>query len=187
MRPTFYDYPAMVVAPCDQSMAFTLGRDLLIAASPKPESPQAYDICLPGKGWFDYWSGAPVAGEKVKETPRLDRLPVFVRPGTILPRQPLVQSTSETPKGPLELDVYPGEDCRGELYLDDGVSMKGPSLRQTIRCTVTPTGVMLQFGRREGRYRPWWKSISVTVHGAWGARLTIPDQPRAASIAIANR
>ena len=35
-------------------------RDLLIAASPKPESPQAYDICLPGKGWYDYWSGARV-------------------------------------------------------------------------------------------------------------------------------
>jgi alpha-glucosidase len=187
MRPTFYDYPAMAVAPCDQSMAFTLGRDLLIAASPKPESAQAYDICLPGSGWYDYWTGAPVASEKVRETPRLDRLPVFVRPGTMLPRQPLVQSTSETPKGPLELDVYPGDDCRGELYLDDGVSVKGTSLRQTIRCTVTPTSVSLQFGPREGRFRPWWKSISVTVHGTQGARMTIPDQPRATTIEIARR
>jgi alpha-glucosidase len=187
MRPTFYDYPAMAAAPCDQSMAFTLGRDLLIAAPPKPESPQAYDVCLPGRGWYDYWTGAPIEGEKMQETPRLDRLPVFVRPGTILPRQPLVQSTSETPSGPLELDVYPGDDCSGELYLDDGVSVKGPSLRQTIHCTVTPTGVRLQFGPREGRFRPWWKSISVTVHGAQGARMTIPDQPRAASIEIARR
>ena len=37
MRPTFYDYPRMASAPCNQSMAFTLGRDLLIAASPNPE------------------------------------------------------------------------------------------------------------------------------------------------------
>ena len=41
MRPIFYDYPEMTKAPCDQSMAFTVGRDLLVAASPKPESPAA--------------------------------------------------------------------------------------------------------------------------------------------------
>ena len=39
-----------------------------------------------------------------RETPALERLPVFVRPGTILPRQPLVQSTAETPDGPLSVD-----------------------------------------------------------------------------------
>ena len=187
MRPTFYDYPAMALASCDQSMAFTLGRDLLIAASPKPESPQAYDVCLPGKDWYDYWTGQPLESEKVRETPRLDRLPVFVRPGAVLPRQPLVQSTSERPSGPLSLDVYPGDDCRGEIYLDDGVSVKAPSLRQTIRCTVRPTGVSLQFGPRQGRYRPWWKSIEVTVHGPQGVRMTIPDQPRAAAIEISRR
>ena len=57
---------------------------------------------------------------------------MFVRAGTILPRQPLVQSTMQVPQGPLELDVYPGEDCRGELYFDDGVHITGPSLRQSI-------------------------------------------------------
>ncbi len=111
MRPTFYDYPQMQSASCDQSMAFTVGRDLLVAASPKPDSPEPYDICLPASGWYDYWTGRRLATAKTSETPRLDHLPVFVRPGTILPRQPLVQSTSETPKGPLQLDIYPGEDC----------------------------------------------------------------------------
>jgi alpha-glucosidase len=184
MRPTFYDYPAMASAPCEQSMAFTLGRDLLIAAAPKPESTYPYDICLPGKGWYDYWTGEQLGGEKVSETPRLDHLPVFVRPGTILPKQPLVQSTSEVPKGPLELDVYPGEDCRGELYFDDGVSVRGPSLKQTITCSVTPTGVELRFGARQGTYRPWWKAIAVTVHGPKPVRMTIADQPRIATIAL---
>jgi len=98
-----------------------------------------------------------------------------------------VQSTSETPNGPLVLDVYPGEDCRGALYFDDGVHVRGPVLRQTIQCTVTPKGVSLQFGRREGGYRPWWKSIAVTVHGAQVMHKTIPDQPRAASIEIVRQ
>jgi alpha-glucosidase len=187
MRPTFYDYPSMASVPCNQSMAFTLGRDLLIAASPSPESLRSYDICLPGKGWFDYWTGEQLANEKVSETPRLDRLPLFVRPGAIIAKQPLVQSTAETPKGALELDIYPGEDCRGEIYLDDGVSVHGPSLRQTITCAVTANGVALQFGPRAGSYRPWWKSIAVTVRGPQLVRKTIPDQPRASAIEIQVR
>jgi alpha-glucosidase len=201
LRPVFYDYPDALTAPCDQSMAFTLGRSLLIAASPKPESPQGYDICLPKGGWFDYWTGLPVEGERQRETPQLDRLPVYVRAGTILPRQPLVQSTAEIPQGPLELHVYPGEACMGALYWDDGISVNGAFLRQTIRCSVTSTGLEIEFGAREGAFRPWWKEIRVTVHGWEGqgrvrgvavtadaaARtldFTLPDQPRAGRIAI---
>ncbi len=186
MRPTFYDYPQMQNAPCDQSMAFTLGTDLLIAASPKPEQPRPYDICLPGKGWYDYWSGMPVPDQKISETPRLDRLPVFVRPGAIIAKQPLVQSTAETPRGSLQLDVYPGEDCRGDLYLDDGVSVRGRSLRQRVSCVATAGGISLRFEKRQGSYRPWWKSIAVTVYGQRPARKLIPDQPRAATIQIAR-
>jgi alpha-glucosidase len=186
MRPTFYDYPAMASAPCDQSMAFTLGRDLLIAASPHPDQPRAYDICLPGKGWYDYWTGTPVTGEKVSETPTLARLPVFVRPGAIIVRQPLVQSTSEKPKGPLELDVYPGEDCSGEIYLDDGVSITGSSLRQSVTCIVTDKSVFVRFGPREGSYRPWWKSIAITIHGPRPAKRIVPDQPGEVMVEIAR-
>jgi alpha-glucosidase len=184
MRPTLYDYPQMQTASCDQSMAFTVGSDLLVAASPHPEQLRAYDICLPGKGWYDYWTGLPVASEKIKETPKLERLPVFVRPGAIIPKQPLVQSTSDTPEGPLHLEVYPGPDCRGNLYLDDGVSLNGPSLSQTIECSATKSGVALQFGQRQGTYRPWWKQIAVTVHGMEPKRMVIPDQPRPATIQI---
>ncbi len=186
MRPTFYDYPAMETASCDQSMAFTLGADLLVAASPKPESPYPYDVCLPGNGWYDYWTGARIAGDRLSVTPKLDELAVFVRPGSIIPKQPLVQSTSEVPKGPLQLEVYPGDDCRGDIYLDDGTSIEGPSLRQKVTCTVTANGVALHFGAREGTYRPWWKWIAVTVHGARAVTKTIPDQPGPATVQISG-
>jgi alpha-glucosidase len=203
MRPVFYDYPDALNGDCDRLLTFTLGRSLLISGPPKPESPEPFDICLPKGGWYDYWTGLAVAQTKLTETPKLDMLPVFVRAGTILPRQPLVQSTGETPRGPLRLDVYPGEDCRGELYLDDGVSISGASLRQEVRCAVTPSGVVLEFGPRSGSYRPWWSEIAVTVHG-WNsaiARLSdgrslsadarsrsinflIPDQPAPGQFAI---
>jgi alpha-glucosidase len=232
LRPVFYDYPTALRLPCDQSWSFTLGKAILVAPPPHPESPQVYDICLPAGGWYDYWTGKRVGaaaitddrpvqsasqatgeahsqGDKLTVTPSLASLPVFVRAGTILPRQAVVQSTTETPKGPLMLDVYPGDDCAGTLYLDDGHSMAythGGFLRQEVRCRVTPTGLVLDFARREGSYRPWWRQIAVTVHGWSGdsrvgggkvaaiaeARaqtlaFTLPDQPRTTSIVIDRR
>ncbi|HEX5182220.1 MAG TPA: TIM-barrel domain-containing protein [Allosphingosinicella sp.] len=206
MRPVFYDYPDALESSCDQAMTFTLGRDLLIAGPPKPESPEPFDICLPKGGWYDYWTGLPVpAGEKMTRRPELAELPVFVRAGTILPRQPLVRSNAETPKGPLSLDIYPGEDCGGTLYLDDGVTVNGPSLRQAISCEATPQGLRLHFDRRIGTYAPWWTRIETIVHGwesgadvAGGTNVrrdaaartiafTIADQPGPADILIARR
>jgi alpha-glucosidase len=184
MRPLFYDYPDALKLDCDPALSFTVGRSLLVAAPPRPESPQPFNICLPAGGWYDYWTGLPVGEHKLSQQPKLDAVPVFVRAGTILPKQALVQSTMETPKGPLELDVYPGENCIGDLYFDDGVHVNGPSLRQSMKCTVTDKGVALQFGPRTGKYRPWWKQIAVTVHGARPARMIIADHPRAGEVII---
>jgi alpha-glucosidase len=169
MRPVFYDYPDAATAPCDQSMAFTVGKALLVAPPPKMESPEKYDVCLPKGGWYDYWTGRPAEAPRISETPKLDYLPVFVRAGTILPRDPLVQSTSETPDGPLYLDVYPDADCNGTIYLDDGHSMRfqtGDYLRQAVRCESDNAGnVSIVFARREGRFRPWWTQMEIRVHG----------------------
>jgi alpha-glucosidase len=194
LRPVFYNYPQALTMSCDQSMTFTLGKSLLVAPPPRPESPQSYDVCLPAGGWFDYWTGkragtpqaategpiqsatqatggARALGDTVSETPRLDTLPVFVRAGTILPRQAVVQSTADTPQGPLQLDIYPGPDCMGSLYFDDGHSMgftRGQFFRQQIRCVTTPTGLKVTWNAPQGRYKPWWHDITVTVHGWTG-------------------
>ncbi|QYE37298.1 DUF5110 domain-containing protein (plasmid) [Polymorphobacter sp. PAMC 29334] len=230
LRPVFYDYPTALQLPCDQSWSFTVGRSLLVAPPPSPESPQTYDICLPAGGWFDYWTGrrvtgtpigaggavqsasqatgeARASGERVQATPRLDYLPVFVRAGTILPRQAVVQSTIVTPDGPLQLDVYPGDDCNGTLYLDDGHSLayrRGAFLRQEIRCRMTAAGLAIEFLPRDGSFAPWWHAIAVTVHGWRGTAhvvaeaavpvhadtatetlaFVLPDQPHAGTITI---
>jgi alpha-glucosidase len=184
MRPVFYDYPDALASECDRALTFTVGRNLLVSAPPRPESPRPFNICLPAGGWYDYWTGLPVQGSKLTQAPKLAVVPVFVRAGTILPRQALVQSTAQKPQGPLELDIYPGDDCRGDLYFDDGISVNGPSLRQSLQCTVTGNGVALRFGQRQGSYRPWWKQIAVTVHGAQVTRMTIADHPRAGEVVI---
>lgn len=222
MRPVFFDYPDSITAGCDQSTDFLLGAAMLIAPPPNLEDPAPYRICLPEGRWYDYWSGAAVVADTtltagwndqsksvvVTATPALNELPVFVRAGTILPRQPLIQSTSETPNGPLTLEVYPGDDCHGTLYLDDGHSQayrQGHYLRQRIRCLTTADGLVVTFETRAGDYRPWWPSIDVVIHGWDGAasaqvgaltpsvesnaalhvvRVAIPDQPQVADVVV---
>ena len=175
MRPLFYDFPDALDMPCNQPTAFMLGDRLLIAPSPTLESPQSYSLCLPAGHWYDYWTGEPVAisdadasaAHSLSITPALDRLPVFVRAGAILPSQALIQSTSETPQGPLYLDIYPGENCRGTIYADDGHSMaytRQGFLRQEVRCTRTAAGMDIDFEPREGLYQPWWRQVTLRVH-----------------------
>jgi len=176
-RPVAYDFAGTDVHDCDTTMSFTLGGRLLIAGPPRPEQKNSYDACLPAGGWYDYWTGAAVSPTKSPSgpfgtltlTPALDSLPVYVRAGTILPRQPLTQSTSQHPDGPLQLDIYPGPDCAGEIYDDDGHSMgftKGAYLRQRVTCQAGPKGVThITLARREGSYAPWWHQIAVTIHG----------------------
>jgi alpha-glucosidase len=135
--------------------------------------------------WYNYWTGeraeggvwsdgAPALndpgfiGRKITIKPQLDVLPIFVREGSILPLQPLVQSTSETPKGPLTLRVYPGKDCKGSLYVDDGASFAykhGDFLRMEFTCSEKPNGVTVHVGPHQGRYTPWWNNLQVEVYG----------------------
>jgi alpha-glucosidase len=160
MRPLFYEFPEVLDSPCEQPTAFLLGDRMLIAPPPDLESPQPYKICLPAGRWYDYWTGTPVTvrssaesvsptvgaplSQTITVTPALDRLPVFVRAGAILPTQPLVQSTSQTPQGPLSLDVYPGDDwSRGSGNVPSGDRARPSGQRGNPRRGVsegTPSG-----------------------------------------------
>jgi alpha-glucosidase len=186
MRPVFYDYPDAWQGPCDQSSTFMLGDRLLVAPPPNFESPAAYKICLPAGGWYDYWSGARVdplqvvnapgapgaTAQTVSAVPSLASLPVYVRAGTILPRQPLVQSTADKPQGPLSLEIYPGDDCHGVLYADDGHSLgyqRGGYLRQELRCSASADELKIRFEARSGDFHPWWTQLQIHVHEWRGA------------------
>jgi alpha-glucosidase len=185
LRPVFLEFPARVDIESDLGGSidqFMLGPSLLVAPATEPESPFPYDITLPGDGWFDYWTGLRVPAAKFSQTPRLELLPVFVRPGSIVPHQPLVQSTAERPRGNLRLDVYPGPSCHGELYLDDGVSFdyrRGAYLRQGVFCQGASQVAAVEFAPREGSFRPWWHDVDVVIHGvdAAPARVRLDGRP----------
>ncbi|HEY2859766.1 MAG TPA: TIM-barrel domain-containing protein [Terracidiphilus sp.] len=190
IRPLFLEFPQEAGAgqgiDATVDNEFLLGHDLLIAESPFPDEMDNYFVGLPPVGWYDYWTGDRVeaatphkaidntqAPPGVNEQRNLDTLPVFVRAGAIVPEQPLVQSTDETPRGPLTLRVYPpvgfNKDCKGSLYLDDGVSFayrKGDYLRETFTCRLSAQGIIVTIAKPEGSFAPWWKLLQVEVYGA---------------------
>ena len=214
VRPVFFEYPEILAPKgpsfSNGDSEFLLGRDLLIAPPPFAEMPEDYAVSYPPGDWYDFWTGKKMqsqpespgivavskamgTGATVEQAnspqpykvhPTLDTLAVYVRGGSILPMQPLVQSTDETPNGPLQLRVYPGKDCEGSLYLDDGHTFayrKGVFLRQEFTCSLENGLFSLDFGAREGTYAPWWKSIEVVLYG-WPsahaeARLSGSTQP----------
>ena len=175
MRPYWLEHPEADAFYTNDS-AFLFGPDLLV--QPKVEETlDPLEITVPSGVWYDYWTGEQLTSSPKKKVPALGELSVLVRGGAILPHAPLVQSTSETPKGPLELRVYPGPDCHGSLYLDDGTTFdyqKGAFLRLALSCAAD--AVTVQTGPAEGAYAPWFSSLAFAIHGA-------PSAPKHVTVA----
>jgi alpha-glucosidase len=171
MRPIFLEYPQATEFYSD-NRDFLFGRDLFVAPV-TTEMADAENILLPPGGWYDFWTGTKHTNkEKIQLHPRLDEMPLYVRAGTILPMQPLVQHTGEIPGGPLQLRVFPGEDCKGELYQDDGHTFayqRGEILRIDYSCAVSSASVTITSKIEKNAYKPWWNAAELTIYGATAA------------------
>jgi alpha-D-xyloside xylohydrolase len=73
--------------------------------------------------WYDFWSGQSrsSAGEFEADAP-LDRMPLFVRAGSIIPMGPEIEYAAQDPGAPIELRIYRGADGKFDLYEDAGDS-----------------------------------------------------------------
>jgi alpha-glucosidase len=168
MRPLFLEYPqAPGIEGNDHDFLF--GRDLFVAPV-TTEMLDAKEVNLPPGEWYDFWTGGkPASHDHLQLHPRLEELPLYVRAGAILPMQPVVQSTSEAPTGPIKLRVYPGDDCRGSLYMDDGHTyayQKNEFLRVEYTCQMSGNSIAINGKLVNSAYHPWWSSAEVTVYGA---------------------
>ena len=174
MRPMFLEFPGNSNVATNDS-EFMFGPNLLIA--PKVvELVGAYEVQLPGGNWYDFWSGQPVEGESKMVDPPLETLPVYVRAGSILPQQPIVQNLDETPSGPLQISVYPGPDCRGSLYQDDGNSFaytRGDFYRVQFTCDSRSDALQLNLSSPQGTFNPWWKQLKFVFFGTNNAPRSI--------------
>ena len=165
MRPLMLEYPD---DPETWSIddSFLFGADLLIAPV-LYEAIRSRDVYLPKGEWYDFWTGTRVAGGGVVQTPvTLERIPIFVRGGAFIFRQPVVQHTGEMPGQPLEVQVFPAPTSEAVLYEDDGESPgyeKGQSMRRRFRQSRSDAAVTIEVAAPEGPYRPAARSLVLSV------------------------
>jgi alpha-D-xyloside xylohydrolase len=112
-------------------------------------------VYLPaGTAWYDFHTGKRLEGGHATDAAApLERMPLFVREGSIVPVGPQLQYSSEKPAGDITLLVFTGANGSFELYEDDGVSYgyeKGQFSRIPIRYDAA--GNTLVIGARTGSY-----------------------------------
>jgi len=136
-------------------------------------------VYLPAGEWFDLWTGARQAGGRTIRVPTtLDSLPVFVRNGAIVFRQPVVQHTGQMPGQPLYVHLYPAPRSEASLYEDDGESMafrRDEFARRTFTQRRDGGGVTIEAGAVEGRYRLASRDLVFTVVGEPAASSVLAD------------
>jgi alpha-glucosidase/alpha-D-xyloside xylohydrolase len=82
-------------------------------------------LYLPADDWYDWWTGAKIAGGKTIVRPvDLATMPLYVRAGAIIPFDPVRQYTGQAVTEPTMLKIYRGADGSYVLYDDDGKSLE---------------------------------------------------------------
>jgi len=98
---------------------YMVGRDLLIA--PLFAGEEERKVILPQGKWYDFYTGEFAGeGEVITVAPGLDKIPVYVRDGGIVPMWPVITKLSGKDKYPLEVRHYRNKPSTYQLYDDDG-------------------------------------------------------------------
>jgi len=122
MRPMVMDfgYDPKVNNIGDQYM---FGPSLLVCPVYEYKARQR-DVYFPkNSGWYDFYTGAYTeGGDHVTVKAPYERMPLFVKAGSIVPIGEEIQYASEKPEAPLTFYIYAGKDASYELYEDEGTN-----------------------------------------------------------------
>jgi alpha-D-xyloside xylohydrolase len=164
MRPLVMDFrdDAKALAVADQ---FMFGPAFLV--NPVTEyKARSRTVYLPaGPSWYDFWTGKNVVGgQTITADAPYERMPLYVRAGSIVPLGPNQQYIGEKDSSALTLYVYTGANGQFSLYEDDGLSYdyeKG--LFSRIAITWSDATRTLSVGRRAGRFNGMLRDRTLNV------------------------
>ncbi|MHA2016251.1 MAG: TIM-barrel domain-containing protein [Candidatus Thorarchaeota archaeon] len=143
---------------------FMLGPYILVAPILEEGATQR-EVYLPRGVWFSLWDDTRTEGPaRIDVEASLERIPVFVRGGSVIPVGSVVQSTDEY-QGDLVLWVYPGGSSTFVLFEDNGVSDTGPMSTVKFSLSDEHDSVKLDIGPRIGEWKPPQRDLVVQIHG----------------------
>ncbi len=165
LRPLLYDYP-------NDSKTYTLHDQVMLGASlmAAPVYRPGVDyraVYLPEGVWYDWWSGDRYQGNTtILAHAPLERMPLYVKAGSIIPMQPVTQFVDECPMQ-LRLKVWSG-DREFTLYEDDGESFEfrsGAWATTTYRVREVETEVIVEVDARQGEWNVGDREVIVELVG----------------------
>lgn len=170
MRPVFFDFPNDRDALWSE-YEFLFGDAFLVAPVINPGD-TTRNLRLPEGEWVDFWTETVYPGKRwITVSAPIDRIPVFVKAGSVIPTQQVVQFSDESSIDPLTLEVYPSFHLSGtsEHYEDDGLSFeytKGAYFLRRASTTADSTGrsVRVSLSTVSGTYRPPARSMVLKIH-----------------------
>jgi alpha-glucosidase len=181
MRPLFLEYPE------DENAAsvddeFLFGSDLLVAPVLWEEATER-TVYLPKGDWYDYWTGRRLEGGVKTNLPvTLESIPLFVRGGGFVFRQPVVQYTGQMPGQPLQVLVAPAAESEAAFYEDDGASLdyqKKGFVKRRFRQTRNGDAIVVETSAPEGEYRPVNRDLEL--------QLPLDRAPREVSVKVGGK
>lgn len=108
--------PALMICPVTEAMYYE--KD----SHPLEGIAKSRSVYLPdGCQWFDFWTGKRYeGGQTVTAEATLEKIPIFVRSGSIIPFGPEIQYTDEMLEAAWDINIYPGADSIFTVYEDEG-------------------------------------------------------------------
>jgi alpha-glucosidase (family GH31 glycosyl hydrolase) len=135
---------------------FLLGQSFLVA--PVWKDTEIRDsIYFPQGKWIDYWNGNVYEGKQWLNNyaAPLDKLPLFIKAGAIIPMYPQMNYDGEKPLDTLTLDIYPLGKSFYKLYEDDGLTRaykEGKFATTNITCNKTANSIAVSIDAIKGNY-----------------------------------
>jgi hypothetical protein len=152
---------------------YLYGPDVLVAPVTTPGQVATTTVWFPPGRWVDYFTGATFTGPTTASLAEpLDRMPVFVRAGGIVPEQPATSRAASGTSKTLTVKAYAGAAGSFDLYQDAGQGQayeKGQHAETTIGVSGRGAGsggagsTRVTIGPARGRYAGQATTVSYVV------------------------
>jgi alpha-D-xyloside xylohydrolase len=164
MRPLFMDFPAdkKVENISDQ---FMFGPAFMVCPVYAYEARNRNVYFPEGSNWYDVYTGKYITGGKqVTVDAPYERIPLFIREGSIIPVGPEIQYTGEKPADKIVLYVYKGKDGSFTLYEDENSNYNYETGKYAnIAFTYNEASNTLAIAERKGAFEGMLKSRTFVI------------------------
>ncbi len=182
MRPLVMDFRDDVRAQ-NIGDQFMYGPAFLVSPVTEPAA-STRRLYLPKTRWYDFWSGNSTDGAQVIDAAApLERMPLYIRSGSIIPMGPDIEWSTQKPADPIELRVYRGADGDFTLYEDENDTYNyEKGAYATIPLHWDDAKQILTLGGRQGKFPGMLPTRSFRIvfvaenHGVGVAPTDEPDK-----------